>query len=316
MKKLLLILAVLVAIFVGVWTVKLRTPITPADPFANGTSDETPWWETSNGEAPTPDEAWVLDHEIPDNYIPVLGGNELYMVIGEDGKVIKYRQRAKQEDGSWTWEDIDPNIPQNYVPVEGLENVYSVTEIDGTVRYYLYTRNDDDTYFFTEVDEHGKPLRDTTPANDEIPANFIRVDGTNIYAVYNEYGVLVGYKERIREEDGTYRWVDAEAPAQKNNQPSQGNTIPVGEGGIPSVSGGQTGGDINIIASDPDNPEKGYIEEQSYTDIRHENGWCIVYETLVRRTYDAQGNLISTKKEGPTEINRFPESELSKEVLK
>lgn len=308
MKKIIIILSLLLVVFIGVWTVKLKTPMDAGDPYADGLSEDAPWWEVlPEGTAPTPDDEWVLDPEIPDNYIPVLNGDELYMVVDDDGNIVKYRQRIRQEDGSWLWQDVDPNIPQDFIPVEGLENVYMTTDADGAVRYYRYTRNPDDTFFFTEVDAQGNPLPDETPAADEIPPNFIRVSG-NIYAIYNEYGVLIGYKERVLREDGTYAWVECDAPADTGQN----------SGKIPGVSvepsGGGTG-DIYIVTGGDNEEKTGYQETNTYTETTQEDGWTIVYETTITKVYDLEGNLISTKKDGPTEINRFPTTAINSEIL-
>ncbi len=325
MKKILAVFAALLIAFIGIWTLKLRAPLKPVDPFATGLTDGKPWWEINPGEAPTPDDEWVLDPEIPSNYIPVLGGHELYMVIDEDGRVIKYRQRIQQEDGSWIWEDVDPNIPQNYVPVEGLKDVYMVKDADGTIHYYKYTRNSDDTYYFTEVDENGNPIRNEVTENipkdnNEIPLNYVRIDGTNIYAVYNEHGVLIGYKERVQNADGTYSWVDVDAPAQ--NQQS-GSNFNWNQQGIPTItpppqqSGTQIqqGGSSSVVIDGYIPTEKGYRSVDSFTEQKRQNGWVIVTETIITKEYDKNGELISTKKEGPTEINRYPESEVSNQLI-
>ena len=308
MKKIVVILVVLIAAFLIVWTVKLKTPLVAADPYADGLSTERPWWEVlPEGATPTPDDAWVLDPEIPENYIPVLNGDELYMVIDDDGKILKYRQRTKQDDGSWLWSDVDPNIPENYVAVEGLENVYMLQAEDGAVRYYKYTRNEDDTYFFTEVDAQGQELVQEVPVNDEIPPNFVRVAG-NVYAIYNEYGVLIGYKERVLREDGSYAWIECDPPVQEN-QPT---------GGIPGfeIGGGSgSGGDIYIVTGDDGETKTGYVETNTQTETNQEEGWTVVYETTIIKTYDMSGTLISTKKEGPTEINRFPTTSINTDIL-
>lgn len=60
------------------------------------------------------------------------------MVIDHDGNIIQYRQRTKQEDGSWLWKDVNLNIPANYVAVPGLKDIYKVTAENGTVSYYKY----------------------------------------------------------------------------------------------------------------------------------------------------------------------------------
>jgi len=310
MKKALIAFLTLAAVFICVWSFKLKSPMTPVDPFASGLSREDPWWKLRPNETPTPDEDWQLDPEIPSNYIPVLGGDELYMVVDENGNIIKYRQRTRQEDGSWVWEDVDPNIPQNYEPVPGLDNVYKVTEADGTIHYYKYVRNPDDTYYFIEVDEHGNPLRDDALSADTIPANYVHV-GNNIYAVYNEYGVLVGYKKRVQNKDGSYSWVDCDAPT--TTEQYQGGSIP---GLQENFLGGGTGTQSNVTVIDSsETTNRGYKEEETYTDTKQEGEWTVVYQTIVTRTYDEFGNLISTKKDGPTEINRFPTSEVNKGIL-
>lgn len=321
MKKVVLILAVLVVAFIGIWAFRMRQPLKPTDPYAAGLSDDAPWWETSPNETPTPDSEWVLDPEIPSNYIPVLGGNELYMVIDENGNILKYRQRIRQEDGSWIWQDVDPNIPQNYEPVPGLENVYKVTESDGTIHYYKYTRNQDDTYYFTEVDENGNPLTNDTPSNGDIPPNYVHV-GDNIYAVYNDYGVLIGYKKRVQNADGSYSWIDTEAPnnnGENENTGSGGSWVWTG-GGIPGIDSGQqtgtgTGGDINITVSDPVKTEQGYVEKETLIEGKEEGNWYVTYETIITKEYDSSGELISTKKDGPTETDRIPITDANRDIL-
>lgn len=308
MKKILWLAGILVVVFVAIWIIKLNSAPDPTNPFNEANAAAKEWWETTNPTPPTPDEKWILDPEIPDNYIPVLNSDELYMVINEEGKIEKYRHRTKMEDGTWVWEDVDPNIPENYVAVEGLENVYMVEGADGSVRYFRYTRNDDDTYFFTEVDAEGNPIVNDTPVGDEIPPNYIRIEGTNVYAVYNEYGVLIGYKERVyNEATGQYEWINTEKPEKNNDY-----TYSLEDITTPTP---QPGGDIYIIDGGRETVEDGYIEREQKTTTQQENGWTVVYETIITKKYDKNGNLVSTKKDGPTEVNRFPTTSVSTEIL-
>ncbi len=53
---------------------------------------------------------------------------------------------------------------------------------------------------------NGKPIDNSSNDASVIPDNYRRVTG-NIYAVLNEHGVVVGYKER-RMKDEKYIWVD------------------------------------------------------------------------------------------------------------
>lgn len=148
-----------------------------------------------------------------------------------------------------------------------------------------------------KVDENGNPLEDYVLTEDEIPGNYVRVDGTNIYAVYNECGVLVGYRERVQNEDGTYSWVDVDPPAEEPE-----NTVEEGGGALLGVT-------------DQPARKKVYTKEKIYTDTKHEDDWTVIYKAVVHRTYDASGNLVSTKTDGPNEINRFPETEISGDLL-
>ena len=337
MKKLIWIPIILVIVFLTIWVIKFNSPI--EDTVQKETADDyVPWWERSGADlssAPVPDDKYVLDKEIPSNYMPIIGADNLYAVTDEAGQIIKYRQRQQNEDGSWIWHDVDPHIPSDYEAVEGLESIYKVTGEDGSVIYLRYTRNSDDTFYFTEVDENGNDIVDIVPEEDTIPPNYIHV-GNNVYAVYNEYGVLIGYLERYVAEDGSYAWRTSKAPEPAQKTPSGENTNPNQSGWSEYTSGGgyaggrhsggyytnpvtgepvSGGSQITIINGDPTQQDQGYTEKETVTTIEHENGMVIVYETVIIRTYDRSGDLVSTKKEGPTEINRFPETEFNESFL-
>ena len=280
----------------------------------------------TNNNKPEVDPEWVLDPEIPANYIPVIGEDELYMVVDKDGGVIKYRHREKAEDGSWIWKDVDPHIPEDYIPVEGLENVYKVVAEDGSVKYMKYTRNADDTFFFTEVDENGNPIEDIAPKTDTIPDNYMAL-GNDIYAVYNEFGVLIAYMQRYTDDAGNVAWREIDNPFLSTEDVPQGNEIISGSNGLnlpsaqqPSVgttnSGSSSGSNmvVNIITGS-EGEKEGYSETETFTYTDTVDGWVVVYEMKVTRIFDIDGELVSTKKEGPTEINRFPSTVLNEEVI-
>ena len=94
--------------------------------------------------------------------------------------------------------------------VDGLDNVYKVTNKDGTTEYKQYVRNDDDTYCFVPVDEKGNPLDLKNDAS-TISKNYVHADG-NIYALYNKDNVKMGYRERVKNNDGSYSWKVADPP--------------------------------------------------------------------------------------------------------
>lgn len=74
---------------------------------------ETPWYETKY-QAPKADDEWTLDPEIPLNYIPVPGEDELYMVVDDSGNITNYRKRVKQADGSCKgWKPKNLSYPKH-----------------------------------------------------------------------------------------------------------------------------------------------------------------------------------------------------------
>lgn len=114
----------------------------------------------NNSEFPDTSHNQRIDPEIPQNYIPVLGENELYAVIDERGYIKKYIQREKTEDGGcvvWT-EMSSCGLSNRFEALTNLENTFKVTAENGIVSYYKYVRDDNDTYTFVPVDENGREL--------------------------------------------------------------------------------------------------------------------------------------------------------------
>lgn len=327
MKKFLITFASLFFIFIFVWIFKSKNPANR--PITdNSFTNEGLWWADEEN-LPKPSEDWVLDPEIPENYIPVPGEDELYMVIDENGLITKYRQREKQEDGSWVWETVNPDIPKNYEAVEGLTDVYKVVNEDKSVSYFKYIRNEDDTFAFIPVDEHGNPIENKAPTGEEIPSNYVRITG-NIYAVYNENNVIVGYKERSIDENGKYVWKDCEKPeppaetdkseSDETSKENNDQSNPADESKPDTSKPDTSKPDIsNPDTSKPETsnpdvsfPTAGRTETEVITTYEISGNWKITYETIVTRTYDENNELVSTKKEGPKEVNRTPITDTDK----
>ncbi|MDR0288140.1 MAG: hypothetical protein LBI03_10625 [Clostridiales bacterium] len=334
MKRILIVFISMLTLFIGIWTIKAQTPVGAID--NNMTNYATGVWQGYDGKSEVSPE-WILDPEIPENYLPVPGRKELYMVIDNDGHIMCYRQRTKQSDGSWLWTDVNPDIPEQYEAVSGLKDIYKVTDTNGNVSYYKYIRNDDDTFAFVPVDQNGNTLS-AVPKGDEIPANYRWITG-NIYAVLNEYGVVIGYKERRSNADGTFSWVDCEKPVIKKDT---GN--PVIPGISPSIPGGNNTSDTpsennsqnpinqtNPYPSEETNPQNPgstnppsnpggslptpgiitapqsdgtYTETETLITSDTSGGWIMTYQTIVVRVYSERGVLMSTKKDGPTLISK------------
>jgi len=243
MKRTFIVFVALLTLFIGIWTVKAQSvaALPENNPgYASGV------WSGYDARLEVSPE-WILDPEIPENYLPVPGRNELYMVIDDSGNITCYRQRTQQPDGSWLWADVNPDIPDHYEAVPGVKDVYKVIGADGIISYFQYIRNADDTFAFVPVDMDGRPLA-AVPKGDEIPENYHRITG-NIYAVLNEHGVIIGYKERRSNADGTFGWVDCEKPVIKQDDP--GGVIPGTKPNNPGGNGKQT--------LPPGNPQNPYI---------------------------------------------------------
>lgn len=97
MRKTVITLLLLISIFFVTWSVKIRTAINQPENTLAG--HEIPWYE-SRYSTPIASDDWTLDPEIPDNYVPVPGEEEMYMVVDNSGEIINYRKRMKQIDGS------------------------------------------------------------------------------------------------------------------------------------------------------------------------------------------------------------------------
>lgn len=239
MKRLIIIFLVIFTVFAGLWIFKSKTPSNRPDSYAGGFSDGNYWWTSVSADHEL-NSSWLLDPNIPDNYIPVPGKPGLYMVVDEDGFITGYKKGEKQDDGSWHWEDTNPDIPENYEAVPGMDNVYKVTEDDGSVRYFRYIRNQDDTYAFIEVDSKGNMIGETVPQGSEIPENYERVN-RNQYAIHNDNGVVIGYKERQEdpEKPGEYVWVNINEPDTTSPElPQVGFNLTTDITGSGDVTGG------------------------------------------------------------------------------
>ena len=303
MRRTIATFSILLIIFFGSWGIKAKMPIDRPENMETGST--VPWY-MSDYSSPTVEDEWILDPTIPDNYVPVPGEYELYMIVDTEGNITGYKQRTLLEDGTWAWEDVNPDIPNNYELVEGSDNLYKVTDENGYVFYYLYQRNDDNTYAFVACDEFGVPYFDGEDA-EIIASNFIHEDG-NIYSVYNDNGVKEGYAERIVNDDGKYVWKVSDGVP--NITVAEMPTVTTETYTTEDFSSLTT--ETHIIQPDITDGNKVYNQDGTYTTTSTstntvtENGYNIIYETKVINTYDKDGNLIFTKKEGPTELSRTP----------
>lgn len=147
----------------------------------------------------------------------------------------------------------------------------------------------------------------------EIPDNYRRVTG-NIYAVLNEHGVVIVYKER-RMKDKKYVWVDTSAPEIKKNngQTSSGDNRPKEDQKDPSptISQNPSGGEQDGTTNTQQGNDGTYTQTETLILTETAGGWVTTYQTVITRVYNERGVLLSTKKSDPVLLSRVKAGENS-----
>lgn len=306
MNKLLIILIGMLIVLGCIWYFKSSAP---AERHSDAVYDETlgQWWSTSNLTDVSVDKNWILDPEIPINYVPVIGEEEVYMVLNEDGTVNRYRKRMKNGD-MWIWEDlIEEDEPVSFKPT-ALTDVYAYkSDEDDTEKLYQYFRNEDGSYAYVEVDSNGNLIGYDRPNGNNIPSNFVSVDGNNIYAAIDEHGVIIQFWERKIDDMGAVTWVQIANPYAVSF--SSGSSYNWGDGFRPSSGGGIGGGIGDTSLPNADLPQLDLTDGQTtstetFRETETVGGWKITYETVYTYVYNRDGSLYSTLKDGPNEVER------------
>lgn len=331
MNKIVLVFISLFVVFCSCWVFKSKTPLNRQ---INEVENISNWWDTDEQIIPLSNEVsqeWYLDPRIPADYVPVLGQDGLYMQVDADGTIIAYWQCA--EDGNTlNWEKVNPDIPDNYEPVEGLDDIYKVTDANGAVKYFKYIRNPDNSFTFIKVDKNGNTIDEyivsceTEAASDNsIPVNYMQIDG-NIYAVKNKEGVVVGYKEKNEDTDGTLMWspISADKVNLNNRGNSRNNGVVTNNIDIPTVTVQKdpsiTTSTFPQIPSSPNRTttapytveegntqtksSKTHTQKETYQEVKYEGDYKCTYEYSIIKTFDEYGNLLSSETDGPYLIDR------------
>ncbi len=146
-----------------------------------------------------------------------------------------------------------------------------------------------------------------------IPDNYRRVTG-NIYAVLNDPGGVIGYKER-RMKDEKYIWVDTSAPEIKKNngQTSSGDNRPKEDQKDPSptISQNPSGGEQDGTTNTQQGNDGTYTQTETLISTETAGGWVTTYQTVITRVYNERGVLLSTKKSDPVLLSRVKAGENS-----
>ena len=298
----------LASIFFLSWGIKARMPINRPD---NALSANYVPWYLNTYTAPVAGDEWTIDAELEPNYLPVPGMDEVYMVLDSAGNITKYRQRKRNNDGSWVWSDYTEDNT-GIEEVEGQNGLYLVTDKDGNQKYKKYVRNEDNTYCYVDTDEKGTPVDIGSDAT-EIKPEYVHLD-KNTYAKYNDAGVMEGYRERVDNGDGTFRWELGNAPTLPTYE--SGFTtggIPaysIGNQQMPEFGGGVQG--VQVIEGVPldgeieriENADGTYTVTETIVNTETVNGQRITTQTTVTKTYDANGDILESFSSEPQEVAR------------
>ena len=308
MNKLLIILAILIVIMGLVWYFKSTVPAERNDSVTYNKGAGV-WWDTTLWANVKTDSNWILDPEIPVNYVPVIGMDETYMVLNEDGTVNRYRKRVKDEAGNWVWSDIiEDDMPVSFVPSPIDDDIFTFIGSSGEEEYYRYVRNADNSCAFVPVDETGADVGYAVPQGDSLPENFVLVED-NIYASLDDHGVIIKLWERNINDLGAVYWQEIHRPYQIAGS---GATVPYSERVDTHLSPDTTQTTTAEPVATGKTELPGGIEllsgqtytTETFTESKTTGGWKVTYETIYTYIYNADGTLYATHKDGPNEIER------------
>ena len=284
MNKLLIILAILIVIMGLVWYFKSTVPAERNDSVTYNKGAGV-WWDTTLWANVKTDSNWILDPELPVNYVPVIGMDETYMVLNEDGTVNRYRKRVKDEAGNWVWSDIiEDDMPVSFVPSPIDDDIFTFIGSSGEEEYYRYVRNADNSCAFVPVDETGADVGYAVPQGDSLPENFVLVED-NIYASLDDHGVIIKLWERNVNDLGAVCWQEIHRPYQIAGS---GATVPYSERVDTHLSPDTTQTTTAEPVATGKTELPGGIEllsgqtytTETFTESKTTGGWKVTYETI------------------------------------
>ena len=130
-------------------------------------------------------------------------------------------------------------------------------------------------FFFLPVDKKGVPLDDGKDA-ETIESNYIHVD-KNVYAVYNDDNVLMGYRERVKDDSGKYIWKVCDKPHMDDSVGNGLGSLAAGQGHQESGNGiSSTNGTHKLVGSSgntkTDNGDGTYTIKETSTSTETKDG--------------------------------------------
>lgn len=156
---------------------------------------------------------------------------------------------------------------------------------------------------------------------DEIPENYMLMPGTDDTYMILSNNKITKYVRKQKQDDGSYVWYDInpDIPEYLSKVKNTDNifSYEINDGVMYfeytiDKNGNPTLSEIKESDIKYNETEK---ETTSNSETKYEtktvDGWVITYKTVITKSYDTDGNLINTKKDGPTEVSKVQASSVN-----
>ena len=154
----------------------------------------------------------------------------------------------------------------------------------------------------------GESTSDTTVKDNSVPDGYVKVPGEdNLYMVLNDDNTVKEYVLRTIAEDGSSNWEIFNKNISSIMTHVEGDMYKYIKGDkvfyfkyIEKDDGTYT---VEYVENYEENTEN-TIKEEVVRESRYEDGFIVVYETVIIKTYNAAGELINTRTEGPNVVSK------------
>lgn len=145
-----------------------------------------------------------------------------------------------------------------------------------------------------------------------IPDNYIKVPGTsNLYMITDSDDKVTDYVIRTINEDGSSGWEIYNSNISSLLSHVEGNVYKYVKDNVTYYFeySENTDGTYNLdYLENYEEDTSNTVKTESVRETKYEDGFVVVYETVIYKTYNAAGELINTRTEGPNVISRSKET--------
>lgn len=142
--------------------------------------------------------------------------------------------------------------------------------------------------------------------NPDIPEEYEAVNGLDsVYRVTAADG-SVSYFRYVRNEDDTFAFVPVDENGKELDSQADASAIPDNSTATKSPQNNQVQipGNSNAVGTVTQSGDGTYIQTETLITAETSGGWVTTYQTVITRTYNERGILLSTKKSEPVIISK------------